>query len=49
VVNYTVTPRICDFLDRIAARPAVKAALSMSRSGKPEQHYVPGVEPSRWG
>jgi GSH-dependent disulfide-bond oxidoreductase len=49
VVNTTVTPRICDYLARIEARPAVKAALALSRSGKPEQHFVPGVEPSRWG
>ena len=49
VVNPAVSPRVCDFLERVAARPAVKAALSMSRSGRPEQHFVPGVEPSRWG
>jgi len=49
VVNESATPRILDFLARVAARPAVKAALAMSRSGKPEQHFVPGVEPSRWG
>ena len=49
VVNAAATPRISEYLERIAARPAVKAALSISRSGKPEQHFVPGVEPSRWG
>jgi glutathione S-transferase len=49
VVNPTVTPRVCEYLARIAARPAVRTALAMSRSGKPEQHFVPGVEPSRWG
>ena len=49
VVNERVTPRTLDFLARIAARPAVRAALATSRSGKPEQHFVPGVEPSRWG
>jgi len=49
IVNPVATPRISEYLERIAARPAVKAALSMSRSGKPEQHFVPGVEPSRWG
>jgi glutathione S-transferase len=49
VVNENVTPRICEYLARIAGRPAVKAALATSRSGKPEQHFVPGVEPSRWG
>jgi len=49
VLNKTATPRVCEFLARIAERPAVKAALAMSRSGKPAQHFVPGVEPSRWG
>jgi glutathione S-transferase len=49
VVNETATPRVCEYLYRISQRPAVKAALAMSRSGKPEQHFVPGVEPSRWG
>jgi glutathione S-transferase len=49
IVNESATPRILEYLARIAARPAVRAALAMSRSGKPEQHFVPGVEPSRWG
>jgi glutathione S-transferase len=49
LVNGLVTPRIVDFLARVEARPAVKAALATSRSGKPGQHFVPGVEPSRWG
>ena len=49
IVNESATPRVCEYLARIEARPAVRAALDMSRSGKPEQHFVPGVEPSRWG
>ena len=49
LVNDEATPRIHEYLARISARPAVRAALAMSRSGKPEQHFVPGVEPSRWG
>ncbi len=49
LVNPRATPRISDYLARIDSRPAVRAALAMSRSGKPEQQYVPGVEPSRWG
>lgn len=49
VVNATVTPRISEYLERIAARPAVAAALAISRTGNPERHFVPGVEPSRWG
>jgi glutathione S-transferase len=49
LVNESATPRTCEYLARISARPAVRAALAMSRSGKPGQHFVPGVEPSRWG
>jgi glutathione S-transferase len=49
LVNDEATPRIHEYLARISARPAVRAALAMSRSGKPERHFVPGVEPSRWG
>jgi glutathione S-transferase len=49
VVNDSATPRTCEYIARIATRPAVRAALAMSRSGKPEQHFVPGIEPSRWG
>jgi glutathione S-transferase len=49
IVNAAATPHICEYLARIESRPAVRAALALSRSGKPEQHFVPGVEPSRWG
>ena len=49
VVNPPATPRLCEYLERIEARPAVRAALATSRSGNPRQHFVPGVEPSRWG
>lgn len=49
LVNGDATPRIAEYLARIEARPAVRAALALSRSGSPERHFVPGVEPSRWG
>ena len=49
MVNRDRTPRILEYIARISARPAVRAALATSRSGHPEQHFVPGVEPSRWG
>jgi GSH-dependent disulfide-bond oxidoreductase len=49
VVNGDATPRILEYVARISSRPAVSAALATSRSGRPEQHFVPGVEPSRWG
>ncbi|HTU65424.1 MAG TPA: glutathione S-transferase family protein [Steroidobacteraceae bacterium] len=49
LVNAAATPRLCAWLARIESRPAVAAALATTRSGNPAQHFVPGVEPSRWG
>ena len=49
IVNATATPKIMDFLSRMKAREAVQAALAMSKSGKPQEYFVPGAEPSRWG
>jgi glutathione S-transferase len=49
LLNEQVTPRVVDFLGRMHERPAVKEALSLSRSGKPHEAFVPGAEPSRWG
>jgi glutathione S-transferase len=49
VVNGAKTPRILEYVARVSARPAVRIALATSHSGHPEQHFVPGVEPSRWG
>lgn len=43
------TPRLLEWLRRIRARPAVQAALGVSRTGKPEQAFAPGPEHSRWG
>ncbi len=49
IVNAAVTPRLLDWLTRIRERPAVRAALAMSRTGKPEQAFAPGPEHARWG
>jgi glutathione S-transferase len=49
VVNSTSTPRILEFIDRMNERPAVRAALAMSKTGKPHEAFVPGAEASRWG
>jgi len=49
VVNSASTPRLLDWLNRIRLRPAVRAALGTSRTGKPEEACVPGPEHSRWG
>jgi GSH-dependent disulfide-bond oxidoreductase len=49
VVSAAKTPQLSGWLDRIAERPAVRSARARSRSGRPEQAFVPGVEPARWG
>jgi glutathione S-transferase len=49
VVAAARTPRLLEWLARIAERPAVRAARARSRSGHPERAFVPGVEPARWG
>jgi glutathione S-transferase len=49
LLNPDRTPRIVEFLARMHARRAVRQALAMSRSGKPQEAFVPGAEPSRWG
>ncbi len=49
LVNAGVTPRILDFLERVQARPAVRAALARSRTGRPQEAFAPGPEASRWG
>jgi hypothetical protein len=37
------------FLERMHTRPAVRAALALSRTGRPAEAFVPGAEASRWG
>jgi len=49
LLNSSAAPNIMGFLQRIRARPAVRDALALSRTGKPGQAFVPGAEPSRWG
>lgn len=49
LVNETNTPRLVGWLKRIRKRPALQAALSLSRTGKPEEAFAPGPEHSRWG
>jgi len=49
VFNRNESPRTMDFIERMRSRDAVKAALAMSRSRKPEEAFVPGQEASRWG
>jgi glutathione S-transferase len=49
LVSEQATPRLVDFINRMRERPAVRAALAMSRTGEPLQAFVPGAESSRWG
>jgi glutathione S-transferase len=49
MVNESATPRLHGWLGRIRSRPAVCAALAASRTGAPEQSFVPGPEHARWG
>lgn len=49
LVNDQATPRIGEFLERMRERRAVRDALALSRTGKPQQAFVPGAEASRWG
>jgi hypothetical protein len=48
-VNAQSTPRICEYIERIAARDSVREALKAARTDHPERQFVPGLEASRWG
>lgn len=48
-VNPAATPRIVEYLARIAARDSVREALRSARTRHPERQFVPGVEAARWG
>jgi glutathione S-transferase len=49
LVSEQTTPCIAGFLRRMHGRRAVKAALAVSRTGRPFEAFVPGAEVSRWG
>lgn len=49
LVNPQATPRIADYLARVAARDSVREALGSARTAHPQRQFVPGVEASRWG
>lgn len=48
-VSEKATPRIMQFLHRVRERPAVQQALALAKTAKPQEAFVPGAEPSRWG
>ena len=49
VLNRGDTPHTLQFLERMRERPAVQAALALSRTGRPQEAFVPGAEAARWG
>lgn len=49
VVSEGATPRIMDFLRRVRERPAVGRALARAKTPRPQEAFIPGAEPSRWG
>jgi glutathione S-transferase len=49
LVNPGATPRIVEYLARIAARDSVREALRSARTKHPERQFVPGIEAARWG
>ena len=48
-VNAKSTPRIVEYVARIAGRASVRTALRSAKTPHPERHFVPGIEASRWG
>lgn len=47
--NDKVSPRVMDWLERMRARPAVKAALALAKTNHPDEAFAPGAEHARWG
>jgi GST-like protein len=47
--NDKASPRVMDWLARMRARSAVKAALAMARTPAPDEAFAPGSEHARWG
>jgi glutathione S-transferase len=49
LVSEKATPRILEFLRRMRERPAVQQALALAKTARPQESFIPGAEPSRWG
>jgi GSH-dependent disulfide-bond oxidoreductase len=49
VVNESTTPNLMKFFQRVRRRPAVQASLAVTRTGRPQDAFLPGPESSRWG
>jgi glutathione S-transferase/GST-like protein len=48
-INAAILPKLAGWLNRMRERPAVRAALGLSRSTRPEELFAPGPELGRWG
>jgi glutathione S-transferase/GST-like protein len=48
-INAASLPKLAGWLNRMRERPAVRAALGLSRSTRPEELFAPGPELGRWG
>jgi GST-like protein len=46
---FEAKPKLAQWMDRVAARPSVQAALSRATVEKPELAFAPGPEINRWG
>jgi glutathione S-transferase len=42
-------PKLTALMAKVKERPAVKKALAMSKTGKPDEAFAPGPEHARWG
>lgn len=49
VASADYAPRMARWQERMRARPAVRSALALSRTGAPEEAFAPGPEHARWG
>jgi GSH-dependent disulfide-bond oxidoreductase len=47
--NDRTSPRVMDWLGRMRARDAVKAALATAKTARPDEAFAPGSEHARWG
>jgi glutathione S-transferase len=47
--NKEKAPRMTEWMAKVKERPAVQKALATSKSGKPDEAFVPGPEHARWG
>jgi glutathione S-transferase/GST-like protein len=49
LINDWGTPRVVNWLARVAERPAVREVSRFARTNDPDAQFAPGPETSRWG